>query len=570
MRGAFLRRHWPLVGAVLILWLTVAALLFISMRSNQGHVVYALDDSYISMAMAKNLSQHGVWGVTRHEFTSSSSSLLWPLVLAATYLIFGPNEVAPLAWNLVFGTILLWVIYRDLRGRRPASRWQLGSLVALAMVTPLPALAFIGLEHTLHALLSLAVAYLAADELSRDAGESLKSPLLPILTCLLVMTRYEALFQVFVILLAFLARRRWRDVSILAVLAVLPVAVYGVISVACGWHLLPNSVLLKGPALWAVRALTRSAPFSGAFLEGAAHLLGRAAYTVLLGAPHLLFLAAGVLMLAIRSLNRGRSLWDRDIIRMTLFTGTLLLHVQFARTGWLYRYEAYLVTLGSAIVAGTLLARTPGSWSEARGRVLRPSSAAVALLCLLPLVAFLQRAIGSLVRVAQATTNIYEQQYQMGLFLRDHYRGETVTAHDVGAINYLADIRCIGVDGLASLAALDMGQEGTLNSQAVSGFSRGKGIAVMYDGWLMEHGGIPREWISVGRWAIRNNVIAAEDTVSFYAVDHGKTGDLIDKLRLFGPRLPPGVKQAGKYTEVEKASGVEAPPPPSYSSLSVQ
>lgn len=68
-------RHWPL-GAALLLFLACEYLLCIAaVRAADGHVLYALDDAYIQMAVGKNLAAHGVWGVTRHEFSGAGSSL---------------------------------------------------------------------------------------------------------------------------------------------------------------------------------------------------------------------------------------------------------------------------------------------------------------------------------------------------------------------------------------------------------------------------------------------------------------------------------------------------------------
>jgi len=100
-------RHWPVLAAIIILWCTVLLLLILSVRQNQGHLVYALDDPYIHMAIAKNFAQHGVWGVTRYEFSSSSSSLLWTVLLSAIYLIFGTNEIAPLVLNVIVATLVV-------------------------------------------------------------------------------------------------------------------------------------------------------------------------------------------------------------------------------------------------------------------------------------------------------------------------------------------------------------------------------------------------------------------------------------------------------------------------------
>ena len=82
-----LLQHWPLYASVLILSLLLWLILAISFSQNQGHLVYALDDAYIHMAMARNFAHYGVWGVTRYGFTSSSSSILWTLLLSLTYYL---------------------------------------------------------------------------------------------------------------------------------------------------------------------------------------------------------------------------------------------------------------------------------------------------------------------------------------------------------------------------------------------------------------------------------------------------------------------------------------------------
>ena len=68
--------------ATAILWGAVAAILYLSLGQNDGKFIYAFDDAYIHLAIARNLGQHGVWGVTQYGFTSSVWSLLWPLLLS--------------------------------------------------------------------------------------------------------------------------------------------------------------------------------------------------------------------------------------------------------------------------------------------------------------------------------------------------------------------------------------------------------------------------------------------------------------------------------------------------------
>src|SRR5712675_82827 len=96
-----LRLHWPLVAAIVVLFATTAVLVVLSVKQNDGHFVYALDDTYIHMSIARNFARYGVWGVTRYEFSSSSSSLLWTLLLSAIYLVTTSTWV-PLILDLVF------------------------------------------------------------------------------------------------------------------------------------------------------------------------------------------------------------------------------------------------------------------------------------------------------------------------------------------------------------------------------------------------------------------------------------------------------------------------------------
>ncbi|MFQ6618145.1 MAG: hypothetical protein ACE5QV_05600, partial [Fidelibacterota bacterium] len=65
-----IKRYWPPLLAAIILFITITVVLLISINKNQGHLIYVLDDAYIHMAIAKNLSQYGIWGVTKYGFSS--------------------------------------------------------------------------------------------------------------------------------------------------------------------------------------------------------------------------------------------------------------------------------------------------------------------------------------------------------------------------------------------------------------------------------------------------------------------------------------------------------------------
>ncbi|MCX6779262.1 MAG: hypothetical protein NTU97_03455 [Candidatus Magasanikbacteria bacterium] len=74
-------------------------------------------------------------------------------------------------------------------------------------------------------------------------------------------------------------------------------------------------------------------------------------------------------------------------------------------------------------------------------------------------------------------------------------------------------------------------------------------IAIVYDKWFAEYGGIPKEWIGVGKWKITNNIVCRYDTVTFYAVDPTQKDDLIKNLKTYSPLLSQEVMQSGDYTK---------------------
>ena len=109
---------WPLLLGLLVLGSLVAMGVWISVRHGEGHFLYSLDDAYIHMAVARNFVVHGVWGVTRHGFSSSTSSLLWPFLLAGVSAIVGEHTISPLVLNIVFAVATLVLVYAMLRTSR--------------------------------------------------------------------------------------------------------------------------------------------------------------------------------------------------------------------------------------------------------------------------------------------------------------------------------------------------------------------------------------------------------------------------------------------------------------------
>jgi hypothetical protein len=145
----------------------------------------------------------------------------------------------------------------------------------------------------------------------------------------------------------------------------------------------------------------------------------------------------------------------------------------------------------------------------------------------------------------KASHNIFEQQYQMASFLRQFYQGQVVAANDIGAINYLADIRLVDLAGLGTRESAAFKLKRTYGSRQVATVAEQyrTQIALVYDSWFQ----IPAEWTKVGEWQIRDNVVCGDDTVSFYAVDAAAIPGLTENLQTFASHLPADVIQRGDY-----------------------
>jgi hypothetical protein len=538
-----LLQHWPLYASVLILSLLLWLILAISFSQNQGHLVYALDDAYIHMAMARNFSHYGVWGVTRYGFTSSSSSILWTLLLSLTYYLFGVSQIAPLLWNVVFAVLVLWAAYAILNWYKLPPALKLAALLAIIFLIPLPTLILSGLEQNLQTLLAMLATFLAARMLSGEAPTSASrdSTLLLVLAPLVTAVRFEGMFLILAICGLLLLCKRWFYALAFGVCGFLPVVIYGIISVSHGWFWFPSSVLLKG-------VMPDLTSLSGLFLS----LVINAFINLHLGL-HVFVLLIAVLLFYVLGCGKGRGVFDSRQVMGAILLVTAFPHVEFVQVSPLFRYDAYLFALAVLFLASQLpivIPDLPARTSFSRELVPKYFAAgALVLLLFFPLAVKGSRLLWF---VPQCTTNIFEQQYQMGSFARQYYQGSTVALNDVGAVNFLADIHCLDLWGLANRDVTALKREHNYHTRDIAGLSKQAGarIAIVYDYWYAgEVGGLPAEWVRVGQWTIRNNVIAGGDMVSFYALDPSEVSRLSQCLREFSLRLPRDVIENGSYLE---------------------
>ena len=536
------RRHWPLISALAVLLVTTAFLLIYSLKLNQGHLIYALDDAYIHMAIAKNFALHGIWGVNKYQFSSSASSLLWPLLIAFTYLITGPNEVISFILNLILGAIAIFLVYYILRSYKVLPIYNFIILLAVIFFTPIPALIFMGMEHILQIILITSFVYLSARILANENSKPINYYLLLLLSSLLAMVRYESLILIFIIFVLFMLKRRFMYSFLIMGFAILPIVIYGAISISNGWSFLPNSLIIKSSFI----NMIFNTPLINLF---------NTVYSILISielSPHIIvdlmaiFSALFGFSIAVFRFKKNKTIWEAPIIWLTVTGILIFIQLIFIDNNWLLRYTSYLVVLGLIAMTLGVYDYLPKKLSFNFNKRSLPKYLGIILLIILLFSPFAIK-LYVLYITPQSTNDIYKQQYQMALFLKEYYPNDSVAANDIGAINYFTTIKTLDLVGLSSNDVAQAHKSNNFNQQVLSNISNQHQvkIAIIYEQWYKNS--IPPNWIKVAEWTTPQGVALGNATVAFYATSPQYAAELLENLRLFSPRLPADIKQTWYY-----------------------
>lgn len=538
-----LRLTRPLHLAALLLPIALYGTLLVLLTNRLAHdqgPVYALDDVYIHMAMAKNLALHGVWGVTPWETTNASSSPLWVALLAAGFALFGANPWLPLVLATLSSLLAIAVGWRALQppslreGQRQEDR--LAGALAVALVTAvvafasLPALTVQGMEHPLHAALLLWAALLLCRLVSGDAP-SRPIPFL-VLIALLPLLRYESLWLVVLGTMLLALRRRYGLAMLTLLCGLGPVVAFGLWSVGKGQEFLPAAILTKsvGPMLLSgddpVLILAR---FTW-------HPLQRmASQPVLLT----LWMAADLILLSRLIELRRRILERRDLVLLGLFAVGAWVHATVGTFGWGARYEAYLIVLGIAAVGGWML-----RWRE------RPAPAgagprfwAAATMTALLLAAFvatgMERMLVVTINASVASREVRDRDMVVADFFATAYPRQSVMAMNIGAIVWRGDPHLTDVLALGTVQVLRLFLRGELDAAAIDRIARQRDVkvAAIFDDWFVDWAGGPLGWIAVAEFDPHSN---RDLRYRLYVRDPAEAPLLAEKLRAFA--TPPGFR----------------------------
>ncbi len=522
---ATVRQRWPVWAVLIGLYLAVMTLMVVIIRQTEGIFLYALDDAYIHLAMAKHFANAGVWGATSYAFSASTSSPGWTLLLSIFIKVWGRPEIWPLILSVLAATGLVVLVDRLITPMIPRAPWRFLVLLFLVLLAPLPVLIFTGMEHVLQLLLiAVLLALLQRYEASYPRVQRARWALWCV-AALLTMVRYESIFLLLPLAGYYLLwRRDWRLAGGLVAASALGPLVMGVIQVAHGWDFLPNSILAKGTNV------TAGSVWSA--------LVGRVLYNLPRSAT-LLVLALIVLGLAPIRFRHRR--WQEPLAGWTAsFLIATACQYTLAQVGWLYRYEAYLILFGGLLFCAGDFVTAVRAWFRTlgtRGRLLAVASCALAACVAVPVMGF--RMYRSLQDIPSAVEVNYRQNYQIARFIARYYPDTVVAINDLGLVSYLTDAPLIDLYGLASREPLIAQLAGKFNVDFIHTWSQAAGarLAIVHDLFFRREQ-LPATWTRVGGWAVYSPFIEAEVVVSIYAIPPTEVPRLTRDWEAFALGLP--------------------------------
>jgi len=486
-----------------VLAVSLGSALHTALRSTDGQLIYALDDAYIHMAVGRNLATHGVWGCTPFHFSSSSSSLLWTAGLGAVWAPLGVHGWTPLVLNVLFAIGTLVVADAWLTRFGASSVLRAATLVGIVVAFPLAGMVLMGMEHILHLLLTIAFAATAVDSLARpEPAERVRRRTLLLcgLGALLAASRYEGFFLVGLVCLAFLVRRQLPRALAIGAASLLPVVVFGAISVANGSYFLPHPLMVKAVG---DKASTLSALLKPFGSEDLAFLQNNRAMPILLGLA---------LVAAIALWRARRAAWRPSFLLAALLAAMILLHGHFVFSPlyWAYRYDAYIVGFG-LFVAAVVLVELPAPRGLPRGAL-----PAILLAAMVPVVADVREGVFPDAEV-EGMAATYLEQYQTAEFVRRSYPDAAVIVNDLGAVTYYTTARILDLVGLGDIEPLVIMRNGAYTSREVVEWTAPyePSIAIVSLGWGMAVPLVPAEWTRVAVVEMPPH----GHRVGFYAVD---------------------------------------------------
>lgn len=481
---------------------------------------YLLDDTYIHLAMAKNFALHNVWGVTSHEFSSSSSSPFFTYFISLLINIFGDNDQLPLYINIIFGVGIVYFL------NRYYSRFfkQVNHLVCALLFTVFFAVLHLqlmsGMEHLLHVLLLVMnVSCLLEINLNRS-----RFNILGFYVTLMFMglVRFESMFYFAVLAFSFLLIKKLQTALLVILAGFIPVAVFCYFNYQEDGFFFPNSIIVKGIKLNIDSSL---------FIQIKDIVLDKIILNIS-------FYKVGffpILMCAVFIFKDLKTKKFSEVVTgnflLIIFSFLVICHSLLADLKGVFRYEAYIL-VGFCMA---LIPKLKFLFEDFKNYLKRDKLMGVLILanCILLIYKF---GFAHLI-LNNGGKNIYEQQVQSAKFLNTYYNESKIVANDIGAITYYTDIYLLDIVGLGSTQMIPFAKSKDGFDDNFEVFienytaNNTYELAIIYEDWFDGH--IPTTWKKVATLTINDKITVYGEEVSIYCIDVRKIDQLRKNVRNF-------------------------------------
>jgi len=526
-------QRWVLPLAIVVFILPICIIEFQVLSYTKGTFIYPLDDTFIHMTIARNLSVFHVWGTSPHEFASASSSIIYPILLTTLISVFGSKVILPFLLNFVCGVILIVSVRNYLRKNGISPLGQLLVLAGMILLIPLPVIVLVGMEHTLQILFAYLFIFNFSDWVaqSSESGDTRKWKMpwmIPVLGILITATRYEGVFLIGIACLTLIYYDQWLLAIELGLLSAIPIFIFGIYSIQQGSYFLPNPVLLKSTT--GLGTQSRLKLFTDGLFNRLYYLYPSASTAVL---ERLVILLPAVYLLFLKFIS-GQKKYRLILIFLIMAT---MLHLGFGKTTWFFRYEVYI--LGpSLIILGALFAKYG---KQIIANATRTTKYIAAFTCLAFFVPLFFRSRQALEVTTGACINIYGQQYQAGQFLNRYYDSSSILINDLGAMGYFTSGKKLDMLGLGSIAFARSIRENYFGPVFLDSMAKREKvrIAILSNIWSVEQ--LFPNWKRIGIWHSDKELIIGLPDIIFYAVDSAAGPQLKANLLAYEKFLPPGV-----------------------------
>lgn len=497
--------------------------ILIMLSNTENYFTYILDDAYIHLAMAKNFALHGVWGMTKYSFSSSSSSPIFTFILSVLISIFGNNELIPLFFNIILSFLIIVFLNKYYKSFFDDSKHVVIANVFTLFFAVLHLQILTGMEHILQVLIIVISVFYFQKWLASDFKDNFSSYWFYSTILLLGLVRFESMFYFVSLAFVFLLIKRFKEAIFILILGFLPILIFGYFNYQKDGYFFPNSVVVKGTLF----------DISGNYLEQIKDILlknvflNRSFYKVV-------FFSLLISVVLIWKDCRNKLKFEKIITNSFLiivWSITLMLHSTFGEFKGPFRYEAYLLTAFTMAIIPKLI-----HFFKNPLYIIKHEKVTAFILCINFILLLYKFGFANML-ITRGSANIYEQQIQSARFLQKYYNTSSVVANDIGAICYFSDIHLLDFVGLGSKEMIPFSKKGTVVDVRFKNYltkyceENNYQLAIAYEEWLM--GQAPENWKKVAILTIKNNAVAGRDHVFIYSINPKIHESLIQNVKSF-------------------------------------